>query len=72
MAWRNKSDREKSAFLLDLVVALTIAGSLVILFVLLVLALLYASLPIKIVSPFLMVLEGLVVASLWYGTRPPR
>lgn len=72
MAWRNKSDEEKSAFILDLVVALTIAGSLVILFVLLVLALLYASLPIKIVSLFLMVLEWLVVASLWYGTRPPR
>lgn len=72
MAWRNKSDEEKSAFLLDLVVALTIAGSLVILFVLLVLALLYASLPIKIVSLFLMVLEWPVVASLWYGTRPPR
>lgn len=72
MAWRNKSDEEKSAFILDLVVALTIAGSLVILFVLLVLALLYASLPIKLVSLFLMVLEGLMVASLWYGTRPPR
>ena len=72
MGWRNKSDEEKSDFLLDLVVSLTIAGGLVLFFVLLALALVFAPWPIKIVSPFLMVLEGLVVASLWYGTRPPR
>ena len=72
MGWHEKSDEEKSDFLLDLVVSLTIGGGLVFFFVLLALALVFTPWPIKIVSPFLMVLEGMVVASLWYGTRPPR
>ena len=72
MDWRNKSDEEKSDYLLGLFWALTIAGGLTLLFVLLALALVYAPWPIKIVCLFSMVLEGLIVASLWYGTHPPR
>lgn len=72
MHWSNMSDGEKSDWLLDLVVALTIVGGLIFFFLLLVAALLFAPWPIKVVVPFLMVFEGLIVASLWYGTRPPH
>jgi hypothetical protein len=72
MGWRDKSDEGKSDFLLDLAVSLTIAGVLVFFPVLLVLALVLAPWPIRITPLFLMVLGGMVVASLWYAKRPPH
>ena len=72
MSWRNKSDAEKSEILLDAITSLTIGGGIVFLFFLTVAALLFAPWPIKVAAAFIVVLEGLAVASLWYGTRPSR